>query len=36
MFEDLAVGGPGEALGAEPKSGAVFVVPYGEINFLLR
>ena len=36
LLEDLAVGAPGEALGAEPKSGAVFVVPAGEISFILR
>jgi hypothetical protein len=36
LLQDLAVGAPGEALGAVPKSGAVFVVPAGEISFILR
>ncbi len=37
LLEDLAVAAPGEALGANPpKSGAVFVVPAGEIEFILR
>ena len=34
--EVVAVGAPGEALGADPKSGAVFVFGHGEINFILR
>jgi hypothetical protein len=36
LLDDLVVGAFGEALGADPKSGAVFVVAYGEVNFLLR
>jgi hypothetical protein len=36
LLDDMAVGAPGEALGAEPKSGAVFVLGHGEINFILR
>jgi hypothetical protein len=36
LLADLAVGAPGEALGAVPKSGAVSVVPSGELKFILR
>ncbi len=36
MLDDLIVGATGEALGAEPKSGAVGVVAAGEIRFIIR
>ncbi len=36
MLDDLIVGATGEALGAEPKSGAAGVVAAGEIRFIIR
>jgi hypothetical protein len=34
-LDDVFVGAPGEALGADPKSGAVFAAPWGDMNFIL-
>jgi hypothetical protein len=35
LLDDVFVGAPGEALGADPKSGAVFAAPWGDMNFIL-
>jgi hypothetical protein len=34
-LEDAIVGAPGEAFGADPKSGAAFTASWGDINYLL-
>jgi hypothetical protein len=34
-LDDVFVGAPGEALGADPQSGAVFAAPWGDMNFIL-
>jgi hypothetical protein len=36
LLDDVFVGAPGEALGADPKSGAVFAAPWGDMNFILK